>query len=146
MILIATAHISLYNKTINVCISTDRPTSKLFINVSLDWSFQSHSSESICACHCMEGPLLQLLSVLGHCSAAHQHRDVYRKQDEWDESRLLDQQGSHAFPSPAEQMFRTICWQLLEEEKVQKVCLNRGLMNWLTHLPKWPKFYMSTHS
>lgn len=32
------------------------------------------------------------------------------------------------------QMFRLVCGQLLEEEKVQQVYLNRGSMNRLTHL------------
>lgn len=40
------------------------------------------------------------------------------------------------------QMFRLACEQLLEEEKVQQVYLNRGSMNRLTHLPKWLKAYL----
>lgn len=42
------------------------------------------------------------------------------------------------------QMFRMVCGPLLEEEKVQRVYLNRGSINWLTHLPNDSKLGCSS--
>lgn len=41
------------------------------------------------------------------------------------------------------QMLWLVPWQLLEEEKVQQAYLNRGSIEWLTHLPKLLKPYLS---
>lgn len=59
---------------------------------------------------------------------------MYGDQDEWQESRVHDQWGCWALFTA--QMFRLVCGQRLEEEKVQWGYINRGSISRLTHLPK----------
>lgn len=143
------------NKIIYVYVDMDRSTSYVFVNASSLWSTQLHvemspTSRYVRMCYCVEAALLlRLWSSLWDPeprSTIHQHRHSYGKQEEWDESRLHDQWGCCALFTLAEKMFWIVCWQQLEEEKVQQLYLNRGLINWLTHLPKWPKSYLLVHS